>query len=106
MKVMRNGDQVTVESDGKMSNSGYHRCAKPTWWMRYTDLDHRGDFIAIPRVRGDERLVVTVTLPRHATETRRITIGCGPRDSRDSVRESMRIMSAEEAAAKTAAAAK
>jgi hypothetical protein len=41
-----------------MSNSGYYRDRKPTWWLRCGD-----DFIDIDKIRGDDTLCQVLTLP-------------------------------------------
>lgn len=72
-----------VKSTDRMSNSGYHRSGKPNWWLRRTDKGD-GNFVDIPRVRGDEKLDIKLDL-----EPGKYTAGAG-RGS-DGVRHSFTV---------------
>lgn len=63
----------TVTAGDRMSNSAYHRAGKPVWWARVG-----GDFLDVPRVRGDEKL--TFTIPSHLPAGTRVDFGVGPVD--------------------------
>jgi hypothetical protein len=39
MKTKRDGDNLASTSETRMSNSGYHRDGKPTWWVRLGEGD-------------------------------------------------------------------
>lgn len=74
-----------VEATSRMSNSGYHRSGKPNWWLRRTDKGP-GNFVDIPRVRGDEKLNIKVDL-----EPGTYTAGAGK--GKDGVRHTFTVPS-------------
>lgn len=50
----------------KMSNTGYHKNGRPTWWAR-TGSGDDAQFLDIPEVRGDRHLDCVVDLPPGTT---------------------------------------
>jgi len=80
--------KIKITSDTSLSNSGYHRCGQPNWWVRIGDR-----FFDIGRIRGDEKLSVEVEVERHETEQIVIHYGVGQSSGRDSVRGSMKVRS-------------
>lgn len=69
---------IDINEDRGMSNTKYHKCGKPNWWIAYTtEKEGSLNFVKIPAARGDRKLVVSVEIP-DAAHTLIIGIkGCG-----------------------------
>lgn len=79
---------VKITVHGRMSNSAYHRCGKPCWWIRLGD---GARFLRIPQIRGDQELAVTLDRAEHGLRSGDVlSIGVGPR-TRDGVRSHVTI---------------
>lgn len=75
---------VTIESESKLSNSGYHRSGgsrskKSCWWLRGPD-----GFIDIGYHRGDSHISLEMEL-----EPGTYTLGTG--DGKDAIRQTIKV---------------
>jgi hypothetical protein len=71
-----------IQSAGRMSNRQYHAQGKPTWWARIGSGDD-ARFVTLPRIRGDEKLNVIVSLD--AEDDLHIGVGKGDGGVRETV---------------------
>lgn len=84
----RKTSKITVND--RMSNSAYHRCGKPCWWIRLGDGDG-ARFLRIPEIRGDQYLAVTLDRAEHGLRSGdKLSIGVGPR-GKDGVRSHLTL---------------
>lgn len=74
-----------VYCSDRMSNSGYHRGGKPTWWARVDST-----FAKFQMVRGDSKLdqAATIELPGDGI----YTLNCGAGKGKDGVRDEDKIV--------------
>lgn len=79
-----------LKTRDRMSNTGYHRNGKPTWWARVGSGDD-ATFVRIPWTRGDDYLDCVVDLPPGTT----VFCGAG-KGSRKTVRETVVTTAVEE----------
>jgi hypothetical protein len=52
-----------LQSDDRMSNTGYHQNGEPNWWAMVEGKGSPPQWIDIPKTRGDKRLNCVVDLP-------------------------------------------
>lgn len=79
--------KLRIVSNDRMSNSGYHRSGKATWWARIGS-GAGAEFLQVGRERADRVLDVVVEVPAGVTE---IYIGAGKAGSRDAIRQTIRL---------------
>lgn len=64
---------VEIRSRGQQTTDSWNRSGCLNWWAAY-DFEGKRIFLDIPPTRGDQQLIVTVTIPSRVTV---IHIGCG-----------------------------